>query len=135
MTTAGVNGDWSIKDNIAHLAAWHEYLLKMLQATAQGIDFPDPWPDMTNDEINAQIYEENKARSLNGVVADFRSTYQQVMESVQDLSNQVLNKPLSWLKDKPVWPHIAGNTYEHYQEHGQIIRDWLKKTGSEPAQR
>ena len=31
LTTPGVNGPWSIKDNIAHLTAWQDYLLHQLQ--------------------------------------------------------------------------------------------------------
>lgn len=32
MTIAGVHGDWSVKDILAHLAAWHEHLLNLIYA-------------------------------------------------------------------------------------------------------
>ena len=31
MTTPGVNGAWSVKDNLAHLSAWHLRQLALLQ--------------------------------------------------------------------------------------------------------
>ncbi|MBV9229004.1 MAG: ClbS/DfsB family four-helix bundle protein, partial [Chloroflexi bacterium] len=125
MTTPGVNGQWSIKDNIAHLNAWHRRLLNMLQATKEGVDLPDPTPGQTEEEINEMFYQQNKDRSLAEVLAEFHSTYQQILQSVQALSNEELNKPLSWLEGGSVGPFVAGNTYEHYQEHAQIIQGWL----------
>jgi hypothetical protein len=125
MTTPEVNGEWSIKDNIAHLNAWHGRLLNMLRATKEGVDLPDPTPGLAEEEINEMFYQQNKDRPFAEVQAEFHSTYQQVLQSVQALSNEELNKPLSWREGRPIWPWIAGNTYEHYQEHAQIIQNWL----------
>ena len=30
MTIAGVNGSWSVKDNLAHLTAWENYQARMM---------------------------------------------------------------------------------------------------------
>jgi hypothetical protein len=128
MTTPGVNGQWSIKDNIAHLNAWQRRLINMLRATREGVDLPDPTPGLTEEEINEMFYQQNKDRPLAEVQAEFHSTYQQVLQSIQGLSNDELNKPLSWREGRPIWPWVAGNTYEHYQEHAQIIQDWLARS-------
>ncbi|HLZ58008.1 MAG TPA: ClbS/DfsB family four-helix bundle protein [Ktedonosporobacter sp.] len=128
MTTSGVNGSWSVKDNLAHLSSWQRRLYAMLQGVKENRDLPDPTPNMSEDEINEMFYQRNKDRSLDEVQADFRSTFQQVLESVQSMSEDDLNRPVSWLNDRPIWPYIVGNTFGHYQEHSQIITDWLART-------
>ena len=130
MTIPQVNGPWSIKDNIAHLAAWQGYLLNQLQGVLDGEEPPEFMPGLsTEDEINEHFYQENKDRPLADVFATFRTLYQSVVETIQAMSEETLNAPLPWRKDdNPIWPLIAGNTYEHYQEHGNIIRSWLSSS-------
>ncbi|HJT55306.1 MAG TPA: ClbS/DfsB family four-helix bundle protein [Ktedonobacteraceae bacterium] len=136
MTTPGVTGDWSIKDILAHLTAWQDYLLIRLQAAARNEAPPVQAvlgaedEDSATDKINAHFYEENKFRPLGKVMADFRSTYEQVVEAVQALSDEDLFEPkrFAWMKNYPLWELVAGNTYEHYQEHLQSIQQWLSKS-------
>lgn len=126
MTTPTVNGTWSIKDNIAHLTAWQGYLLNQLQGVILGQEPPQFMPGLsTEDEINERVYQEHKDRPLAEVLATFRASYQQVLATIQAMSEETLNTPFPWsTKGNPVWPLIAGNTYGHYQEHGNIIRRW-----------
>ncbi len=127
MTTPTINGTWSIKDNIAHLTAWQGYLLDQLQGVIVGKEPPEFMPGLsTEDEINERVYQENKDRPLAEVLATFRASYQQVLATIQAMSEETLNAPFPWSNTgNPVWPLIAGNTYGHYQEHGDIIRRWL----------
>jgi hypothetical protein len=128
MTTPGVNGQWSVKDNLAHISAWSRRLSMRLQAVREGTQAPPgPYAGMTEDEANEFIYQQNKDRSLDDVLADLRATSQQALEAVQQTSEEDLNKPMSWLNGAPLWISIAGNTYEHYQEHSQIIDNWLAR--------
>ena len=130
MTVPEVNGPWSVKDNIAHLTAWHNYTLDQLEGLQTGKEPPAFMPGLTTeDEENEQIYQQNKYRPLAEVLTDFRASYQRVYDTVQSMSEETLNAPFPWRTGgNPVWPLIAGNTYEHYQEHGNIIRDWLSRT-------
>jgi hypothetical protein len=128
MTTPGVNAAWSVKDNIAHLTVWQDYMSSRLQGLLEGkLSMPEFMPQFTNeDEVNEYFYQQDKDRALAEVLAAFRASYQRVLAAVQAVEEQVLNAPIPWSKsDRPVWAAIAGNTYEHYEEHGDIIRRWL----------
>jgi hypothetical protein len=131
MTTAGVNGNWSIKDILAHITSWHHRLLAWLHAAMRNekpaISGPDSDKEM--DRLNEQFYEENKSLSLDDVLADFRTTYLQILDKVQMLDNEDLTNPhrFAWTKGNPLWYLVAGDTYEHYLEHSQPIKDWLAK--------
>ena len=136
MTTPGVNGDWSIKDILAHLNAWQDYLVMRLQAAArnevpaiQGV-LSDEDDGNAVDRLNARFYEENKSRSLDEVLAGCRTTYRQIVEAVQGLSEEDLFEPkrFAWMKGNALWELVPGNTYEHYQEHIGSIQEWLNKS-------
>ncbi|GHO46496.1 ClbS/DfsB family four-helix bundle protein [Ktedonospora formicarum] len=129
MVISGVNDSWSIKDNIAHLAAWQTYHATRMEAFLdRGEEPPDPAPGLdTEDTINTYFYEKNKGRSLADVLADFRSAYQRVFAATEALSWEDLNGPFPWYNnDIPVGAYTMGNTIEHYEEHGEIIRRWLE---------
>jgi hypothetical protein len=127
MTTPGVNGAWSMKDTVAHLTAWQKVALDRLRAAASGGEPQTPKIFDVND-MNERYYQENKARSLSDVMADFRRTHQGVVESVEVLSDDDLNKPDRyswWWEGEPLWPNIVGNTYGHIDEHIDVIQRWL----------
>jgi len=134
MTTPGVNGDWSIKDVLAHVTAWHRHLLDRLQAAARN-EKPALYGTLVDDEevdrFNEQFYQENKSRPLDEVMAGFRSTYQQVVEAVQAMKEEDLTdtQRFSWAGGIPFRRFVAADTYEHYLEHIGPIKEWLAKTG------
>ena len=58
MEQPGVNGDWSMKDIVAHLTGWNRWLITRLQAAQRGESEPPPlWPGQlqSDDEINVWI--------------------------------------------------------------------------------
>ena len=129
MTTAGVNGDWSIKDVLTHLTAWQRTMVARLHAAVR--NEKPALTDLTDEEIdrlNEQFYQEGKSRPLAQVLMDFRTTYLQIVEDVQALPWEDLadSHRFVWLNGTPLWRYVAGDTYEHYQEHIESIREFLK---------
>ena len=131
MTVAGVTGNWSVKDVVAHLTAWEKRTVARLIAVRQGgKPEPAPWPPNTSEEEeNAWIYEANRKRSLRDVLDDSRRVHDQVMKQLQPVTDEELNERgrFSWLDGNKLVESIPGNTYEHYQEHGELIRKWLAR--------
>ncbi len=126
MTTAGVNGEWSIKDILAHMVEWQHVLLKRLHAAISGGE-PEVSMDYSIDETNEQFYQKNRERSLTDVQADYKHFYQGILEGVEELSDEDLNDPhrFAWWDGEPFWQSVAGDTYEHIDEHIASIRHWL----------
>lgn len=129
MTIPGINGSWSVKDNLAHLTAWQNYQAARQEATLNGgPEPPKPAPGAeSEDEINAHIYQQHKDQPLTEVLADFRAAYQRILAATLALSWEALNKPFPWYdNDVPVGAYTLGNTSGHYEEHGGIIQSWLE---------
>jgi len=129
--TEGVIADWSIKDILAHISSWHHRLYQLLDAA-----FNNQEPAISGtgniaemDALNAQFYIENKTLPLDDVLADFRNTYQHILSIIQAMPEEDLLNPhrFSWTQGEPLWKSIAGDTYEHYQEHSEQIQQWLVK--------
>src|SRR6516164_8351946 len=72
MTTPTVNGTWSVKDNLAHLTVWQDYLLSQLEGIRANEKPPAFMPGFsTEDEENERVYQDNKDRPLASVLAGF----------------------------------------------------------------
>ncbi len=132
MTTPGVIGDWSIKDILAHMSAWQHRLLAWLYAARHNEDPTISGPDSVEemDRLNEQFYKENKSRPLADVLGDFRSSYLQIVEAVQAMREEDLIDPqrFAWLSGDSLRQLVAGDTFEHYQEHQQQIEAWLARS-------
>jgi hypothetical protein len=128
LTTPGVNSTWSIKDNIAHLSAWQKVLLAKLQAVRDHTRYERPFAGLDDDTINERFYQQNKTRSLNDVLSEFDTLHQQIVQTLESMTDEQINKPQDWLGGRPVRDYIPGDTVEHYDEHSQIIQTWMDRT-------
>ncbi|HZS76191.1 MAG TPA: DinB family protein [Ktedonobacteraceae bacterium] len=131
LNTPGVNDNWSVKDNLAHITSWQHYLLQVLQGALRNQEpVTDVPPGESEDEENEQLYQQNKSRSFDEILTDFRATHGQIVEAVQSLSEEDLFDPrrFLWRQGRSLESVIEGNTYGHYDEHLQIMRRWLEQT-------
>src|SRR5215213_11058687 len=92
MDQAGVNGEWSMRDVVAHLTGWQRRLVAQLKAAKDGQSKPPaPWPETlkTDDEVNAWIYESNRTRSAHQVLDDAHQLHEDVRAVIQALPDEV----------------------------------------------
>src|SRR4051794_14073665 len=88
MAQPGVNGDWIMKDIIAHLTVWNQWLVVRLQAAQRGAaEPPPPWsPNLeAEDDINAWIFESNHEQSVSQVLDDMHQNFQQLFDVMERL--------------------------------------------------
>jgi hypothetical protein len=130
MTEPGVESDWSVKDILVHIAAWEGMMVRWVEETLRG-EIPErPAPGMTwddLDDLNAQIYADNKDRALDEVLEEFQASHQRAVETVQAMTEEELLDPgrFEWRQGDPMWHMVAANTCWHYKEHRETIGSWL----------
>lgn len=131
LTTPGVQGTWSVKDMLAHLAAWEQLTLERLTSWLENrpLNFRAIKTDEDVEWMNEKVYLRNRVRSLADVREDFQLAHPRLMEKVEKLDKQVLEQdaPLGWANGRPLWQLIADNTYLHYAEHQAAIEAWLAR--------
>src|SRR5216684_3302185 len=66
-------GVWTVKDHLAHLAAWRIYAARVLDAARTGGEAPQREDDL--ETTNARIYTTNKDKSAEDVKSEARSSY------------------------------------------------------------
>ncbi len=125
-----LGGERSVKDMLAHLAWWDQWLLTTLPpapgAEALSIDLPlreqIPDGDTWAEEMNAKVLQHNKSRKYQEVWEDFEKTGGQLIARVSVLTDADLNDPqgLSAAIGHPLMPLIVG-IYEHYEEHAHEL--------------
>lgn len=137
MTTPGVNGDWTIKDILVHLATWQKRMASRVEALAHNDEVNPNNPIIHTDEemhaFNNATFAANQARPLDLVWSDFRSSYQHLLQNTRLLGENDLFNPhrYTWLEGSALWENIAGNSFAHYEEHTPMITEWLKSRQEE----
>src|SRR5512140_360811 len=129
MELPGVTGDWAVKDIVAHLTAWEGRPVAWLKAARDGTAVqPAPWDtSMSEQAINAWIYQTNHSRPLANVLAESRLVFERLVIGIEALSDQQLNERRDWLDGRSLIEAMAANTFEHYREHGAAIQTWLNQ--------
>lgn len=110
----GGGGEWTVKDALAHLSWWERYTLRRLDGAPQLMQDGED-SNAILDSTNQRVYEEYHQQSLAEVLAEFREAFRQIRAAVEAL-------PEDRLADENTQGLIAGNTYDHYDEHLQTIR-------------
>jgi len=138
MTLKGVSGKWSIKDILAHILAYEQYIADRMNEILHGeyytpcktqtaldafldeFGYPDfGSPLMDDDAPNSWVVEKYQNVSLEDVVSQEIQAFSSVVSSLEKMSDEMINQ-------HNLFERVANNTYRHYHEHVRDIKNWLK---------
>jgi hypothetical protein len=138
MTLKGVSGKWSIKDILAHILAYEQYIAdrmnellhdvvyvpcktqNALDAFLDEFGYPDfGSPLLDDDEPNAWVAEKYKTVALEDVVAQEIQAFASIIASLENMPEEMIHR-------HHLYDRIANNTYRHYRQHIADIRRWLQ---------
>ena len=126
MLKPGVEGHWSVKDILAHVVWYEREIVGVLRARA--FVGSDLW-SLPLDERNAGVYEETRNMTLQEVRAESARVFPQLLEQLEALPEDAYGDascfpgmPAEW---EP-WFIIAGNTFNHYPDHTQSLKQLLE---------
>lgn len=126
---------WSIKDHLFHIAAWLAKTMAGLQDRPgqDALGVPNTVFDAGDDDsVNVLLQQHGQSRPLAEVLSQFRTTHVDALRFLETLPEARLNTPYN-----PADPSdtrraidaIAGNTYEHDEEHRGWIEQRLRAEG------
>lgn len=124
LTQPGVNGEWSVKDMLAHIAWWEEHRTRILRGESNdlsvgGVDLAE---DATTDQVNAAVFAANQNRPLSAVRAEFDAAHRDVLTAIEALAEDDL-------ASDDVYDGIAWDTFRHYPEHTAMLTTWAEAAG------
>ena len=131
-------GDWAIKDHLAHLAAWEMGIAELLRRRSRfaGMGVTgEAYREKSMDEVNDLIYRQHADLSALEALRKFHEAHKEMLAALEALSYEDLlkpyadymspNDPPSSAPQDPVAYWIVGNTYGHFDEHNEYIREIL----------
>ncbi len=131
LTEPGVEGDWSLKDIIAHITYFETWAADNVMAFRRGEPQPQAeYKGLEQDEENARIYERLRTKPLAQVLQESRRRFSGAIEAVQGLRDEDLYDPEFTRvpdADWTVFDLVAGDTFEHYDDHSASVRAWLDR--------
>ena len=129
MTTAEVAESWTVKDILAHIAAWERLACDRIQAALSGesLKFPLIRGDTDVDLFNAEVYAQNQNLTLEQVLDEYINSHQEFMGLIETLQEDFLASPLpfEWAGKLTAQVMISANTHWHYIEHAESISKWI----------
>lgn len=127
----GPDGGWAIKDHLVHVGAW-EYWLRALFERQNLLEAMGAGGAGRNvDEINSVVYEKHRQDPVKNALAYFSDSHQKLMRVLDRQTTEDFEKPYNVFfppaageaASQPVLDAVAANTYDHYAEH----IDWIKQ--------
>jgi tetratricopeptide (TPR) repeat protein len=108
--------DWSIKDQIAHCAAWKDRLARNISAVLEGLS---PTRSEDVDRENKEIFYEFAGKPWEDVLAYAEQSYFALIEAVQNVSKEDLYvmEFLPWQSGRELWKVFLGTGYTHPLTH------------------
>ena len=125
MLQPGVEAIWSVQDLLAHLIWYEREMVTLLQSRVfAGSNLWEVEVDARNERIRQQFLD----RPLQEVLDLGQSTYRDLVEAAQTLSDadltdphQFQGMPADWMP----WQILAGNSFAHEQDHLPALRRWV----------
>jgi hypothetical protein len=119
---------WSVKDILAHLAAWQQMNLEWYAAGVSG-ETPEIPGRGDIRKLNERIYRKHHRRSLKSVLADYSAFHKKMLKLIEEVPDRDFagRNRISWTG--PTWTLsdcIRWNTSSHYRWASKHIRKWLK---------
>jgi hypothetical protein len=126
MLVPGVDGDWSVKDALAHISTWERWMICWTNSLLVG-DKPDTPEQWDIDLMNSRTYQLVKELPLAKILEEFHLSYLDSLFLIHNLSDEQLFTvyPDTWPLG-PLWTGIAANTIWHYKDHRIDITKWLE---------
>ena len=126
LTGAQDEQGWTVKDHLAHLAAWERSTISFLEGKPRheglGVE-ASVYLSGDFDAINDLIYRQHKSLPLPQVMAALQDTHQELLAAIEPLTVEDLRQPYHHFQpDQPndertAMQVIYENTIEHYDEH------------------
>ena len=124
LTAAGVMGEWSVKEILAHVTTWEEEALKALPVIATGGKTPRYFQYGGIDGFNARMSEQKRSLALAEVKRQLVETHQRLLAYLEAAPNEYFARETRFRH------RLRLDTYSHYPLHTKAIREWRERAGA-----
>lgn len=122
---------WSIKDILAHLHAWHNLYITWYREGMAGEKPQIPAPGYTwktTPALNESIYQEYRDTSLHEVLEKLKESHNKLTEIINSHTDKELfiKKRYAWTGSTSLGSYTVSSTSSHYDWAIKLIKKFLK---------
>ncbi|HYP39900.1 MAG TPA: DinB family protein [Chloroflexia bacterium] len=131
MLQPGACGDWSVRDILAHLAAWDRSQTAMYRAMISGERHPMlDLDEEANESFNHEHHQATLDAILDEVITELMASREEMIEVLREIDNTALFAPAPGddHADMSIAACISVSV-NHDEEHAQMIEDWREQQG------
>jgi hypothetical protein len=134
-TEPALAGGWSVKDLIAHVAAYENRTATQIRAANEGRaptdrelygveEMPDDSEGWDLDRQNAAIYAQYKEMPLAEAMTFSSQAFADLVAAIESVSEEDIAKldAQAWTEDSTLLEIIPGQCYAHYAQHADELR-------------
>ena len=121
---------WAVKDHLVHVGAWEHWLLALFEHRDKLAAMGAADANKEIDDVNAVVFEKHRGDTVQQALAYFHDAHEQLMAVLRRQTTEDFDRPYTTFFDAgrepsqlPVLDAVAGNTYDHYPEHVQWIKE------------
>jgi hypothetical protein len=119
----GPQDDWSVKDLIAHLIWWENFMIERVKDKLSG---GEGKRTESIDSLNARIFEENQDRNLADILSEFALNLSKIEALVANLNNEQINDTnVINIKGEALLHYLIGDTFGHYDMHRDDLQNFV----------
>ena len=123
MLQPGVQGNWSVRDILAHVTTWEEEALEHLPSILEGRRPPRYSVAYGGiDAFNALMTKRKEGLSLSEVLHQLDNTHQRLIDLIESTPDDQLIRETRFRR------RLRLDTYGHYPKHAKAIRAWRERT-------
>lgn len=125
LLVAGVQGNWSVRDILAHVTTWDEEALAHLPTVAAG-GRPPRYSTLYGgiDAFNALMTERKRQLTLEKVLRQLDEVHQRLVDYVAAAPCELVARETRFRR------RLRLDTYGHYPKHARAIAAWRQRTGA-----
>lgn len=124
-TRVGFNGEWSVKDLLAHLTAWKKRGAAELVSIANGTWQPQKMEMTAVHAFNRETVSSSRTQSLSEVRANFRQSHVEMLDLIAALPEHEFDETA------PAFRVVNGGSVRHFAHHAAQLEDWKLKITKE----
>lgn len=131
LVQSGVCENWSIKDILAHLHAWHMLCLVWYQEGMAGGKPAMPAPGYNwkeTPQLNQLIFEEYKDEAYQKILISLQESHLEIQQTIQKHDQEELftKKLYKWTGSTSLASYLISNAPSHYDWAVDLIKKWGK---------
>lgn len=109
-----IDGGWTYREMLAHVAAWMEYVPTRLREIRSGRPDPLTWTDEAVDKFNARAVEERRLVGAEAILDELDTAHRRVLDEARGTTDHEVAQSSH---DSGILSLFAWCTYLHFEEH------------------